>query len=270
MDASIAGSQLSGISGPTSESVTATDSIVVCDRSRVRIVLTNIRSIVNKRDELENLVESLSPSVVALTETWLTRDVEDSEVTLRGYKLFRNDRSIRGGGGVMLLVRDEYEAYLWQATSDPDGFYESLWCKVRLSHNGFDTIGVIYRSPGSQPSQMLSDIRTFSKGNHCLILGDFNAPSIDWSRNVCSINEPFTSELLSTTIDLYLYQHVSEPTRVTPSASNILDLVLSKNETDVHDVQILPPVGSSDNAVVSFTWKRGTHATPLSCKTKNV
>ena len=62
--------------------ITNNDPSTVGDRSSVRVMLTNIRSVMNKRDELEELVAREFPSMIALTETWLSGDVTDSEVII--------------------------------------------------------------------------------------------------------------------------------------------------------------------------------------------
>ena len=240
MDTTVVGFPLSRSREPTSVIV---DSNPVVERSCVRILQTNIRSVMNKRDELEELAARESPSLIALTETWLNADVMDSEIAVPGYSIFRCDRSTRNGGGVMLLVREEYTSYLLHSSSDIDGYYEGVWCKVKLSQNGYVTVGVIYRSPGSHPLMLLSDIQNFCKGNHYLLLGDFNAPGIDWSSGLSTHLDPFSRELLATVTDLYLYQHVNMPTRVTPLCASTLYLVFSPHESDVHNLKILPPLG---------------------------
>ena len=65
---------------------------------------------------------------------------------------------------------------------------------------------------------------------------------------------------LNLTLDCFLTQHVSEPTR----GRNILDLVLSKPEQLIEEVTITEPLGTSDHDTVEFkvplrtneeTWK---------------
>ena len=228
------------------------------ERSHARILYTNIRSIMNKRDELEELIATCCPLLVALTETWLSSDIADSEVAIPGYSVFRSDRDVRNGGGVMLLVRYDLDVQLVKRSSDPEGCYEGVWCKVKFSPSGYDAVGVVYRSPGSHPSLLLDDLEQFSTTPHCLILGDFNSPLIDWTTNTCTGADQFTRELFSTLIELFLHQHVNVPTRLSANCSNILDYILSSAETNVHALQTLPPIGKSDHVVLSFLWNRSS------------
>ena len=51
-------------------------------------------SVINKRDELELYIIENKPSIIGVTESWANCDIEDSELNLEGYELFRKDRGI--------------------------------------------------------------------------------------------------------------------------------------------------------------------------------
>lgn len=55
---------------------------------------------------LEALHLGVAQDFVALMETWLTSDVQDSEITPPNYVIVRKDRSTRGGG-IVFLIRKE-------------------------------------------------------------------------------------------------------------------------------------------------------------------
>ena len=170
-----------------------------------------------------------------------------------------------------MYVRQEYPARSLSVSTDEDGTYKSVWCKTKLSHRGYENVGIIYRSPGSDSQLLLDDLDRFGRGGHCLIFGDFNAPAIDWETNSCPPGtDTYTRELHSTIADLYLHQHVHDPTRETDSSSNILDLVLTPRESDVTNLQLLPPLGNSDHNVLQFQWYRGTPSVQPSRKRFNV
>ncbi|VDP81585.1 unnamed protein product [Echinostoma caproni] len=108
-------------------------------RSRVCIMSASVRSVLNKRDDLEAFVMEHFPVVIALAETWLTPDVLDSEVSLLGY-------------------------------ADPDCQGEALWCKTKLCCNGYTTIGVYHRPRATAPLAILDDMRRWAGDDHCLML----------------------------------------------------------------------------------------------------
>ncbi|VDP86634.1 unnamed protein product [Echinostoma caproni] len=166
-------------------------------RSRECIASAIVRSVLNKRDELEAFVVEHFPVAIAVTETWLAPDVLESEVSLPGYASFRSDRAQpRMGGGVMLFIRESIPVTHLYSYADPDGQGEALWCKTKVCCNGYTTIGVCYRPPATAPVAILDDMRRWAGDGHCLILGDFNVPLIDWDENRClpgADNSPGTS-----------------------------------------------------------------------------
>ena len=67
-----------------------------------RCVCLNARSIVNKKNELNIMVEDIDPHIIGIT---------DAELGLTGYVMFRKDRIGRRGGGVILYVKESIQAY---------------------------------------------------------------------------------------------------------------------------------------------------------------
>lgn len=73
----------------------------------------NVRSLVNKMDELEALVRTRrdyrESSIMCFTETWLYEQIPDANVTIPGFHMIRADRDLiasgkRKGGGLDLFV----------------------------------------------------------------------------------------------------------------------------------------------------------------------
>ena len=57
-------------------------------------------------------------------------------------------------------------------------------------------------------------------------------------------------DLLGKITDNLMYQHVKENTRIRGNQKSILDLILTKEEDDVKNVKVLPPIGRSDHGIV--------------------
>ena len=57
-----------------------------------KCVCLNARSIVNKRNELNIMVEDTDPHIIGITESWATPDISDAELGMTGYVMFRKDR----------------------------------------------------------------------------------------------------------------------------------------------------------------------------------
>ena len=60
---------------------------------------TNFHSLWPRRAELSNLASEHNTDIIIGTETWLLSGVENSELLLDDYDIFRRNRDGRGGGG---------------------------------------------------------------------------------------------------------------------------------------------------------------------------
>ena len=88
-----------------------------------------------------------------------------------------------------------------------------------------------------------------------LVTGDFYFPIIGW-KDICRV---FPESLFIETIyDACLTQLINEPTRHRVNQnSNILDLVISNDESWITNIEHLPPVGKSDHDVLLISLNVG-------------
>ena len=56
-----------------------------------KCVCLNVRSIVNKKNELNIMVEDTDPHITGITESRANIDITDAELGLTGYVMFRRD-----------------------------------------------------------------------------------------------------------------------------------------------------------------------------------
>ncbi len=85
----------------------------------------------------------------------------------------------------------------------------------------------------------------------CLIVGDFNAPHIDWETLSCPSSEVFDAQFLDTLDDCLLCQHVDFKTRFRWSQrASVLDLILTSYPNSVSNVEPLSPLGKSDHLLI--------------------
>ena len=73
------------------------------------------RSIVNKINEINIMVEYIDPHIIDITE-WATTDISDAEFGMTGYVMFRKDRIRRRGAGVILYIKNPSKP--WAYTVD--------------------------------------------------------------------------------------------------------------------------------------------------------
>ena len=112
----------------------------------LKAVCTNIRSIENNFHELGVSVEDLSPTIVAITQTWLISNIEDTP-ELCGFICLLSDRvSGRKGGGVALYINNSLHVRSWKSEAHESGTSEIVSCEITFS-TGTLLTGVLYRSP---------------------------------------------------------------------------------------------------------------------------
>ena len=215
----------------------------------LKCVSLNARSIMNKKSELNIMVNDSDPHIIGITESWANKDITDAELGLEGYVMFRKDRMGRRGGGVLLYVKDTIPAYEIQLREEAD-CEEAIWCKLVTGHKTV-TMGVVYRCPNitkESNEKIQNAIREVSKGD-CIVMGDFNHGNIQWGTLESTGVED--QQLMCLIQDNFLIQHVLEPTR----GGRVLDLVLSSQKEFVDNVNIQEPLGSSDHNQVHFNIK---------------
>ena len=178
-------------------------------KSEIKCVCLNARSIINKKTELNIMVDDIKPHIIGITESWANNDITIAELGLEGYVMFRKDRIGRMGGGVLLYIKDTiYEVQL-QEEADCN---EVIWCNLVTGHTTV-IIGVVYRCPNitkQNNEKNHNAINEVSKGD-CIIMGDFNHGHIKWDTLQSTGVEDST--FLCLVQDNFLTQHVLEPTR---------------------------------------------------------
>ena len=130
-----------------------------------------------------------------------------------------------------------------------------VWTSIKLQGSDSLLVGCIYRSPSSNidtSTTSLCDLLTnLHNYTHLLICGDFNYKAISWSNFSGTSNNCHIEPFLDTIDDLFLFQHISEPTRYreeeTPS---LLDLVFTNEQDMINNLVYLPPL--SDHVCIEF------------------
>ena len=74
-------------------------------KAEIKCVCLNARSIINKNNELDIMVNEIKHHIIGITESWANSDITDAELGLEGCVMFRKDRMGRRGVGVLLYKR---------------------------------------------------------------------------------------------------------------------------------------------------------------------
>ena len=224
----------------------------------LRTLVINCQSIKTpgKPAQLQNLIQSTRADIIIGTESWLSPEIKSAEVFPPNFRIYRRDRPKGQGGGVFVLVSSLYESEEPEELK-VDQVCELVWAKVKVHGSKDLYVGSFYRPPDNHDPEYLMRLQSYitripiHNDVHLWLGGDFNLADIDWG-NECVKPYPAhgaqCQQLLNIAKDSFLEQVVTEPTRVTETSSNILDLFFTNNETLVNQVHIV--LGIADHEPV--------------------
>ncbi|GAA55043.1 hypothetical protein CLF_106547 [Clonorchis sinensis] len=253
--AAIEPANLPGYTTLGSSSSEAAETVLKC-------LSTNCLSLFNKLCDIKQSVCLEQPSIIALTETWLTPDVSDAEISIDGYSIFRADSKRGRAGEVALYLHAALPIPIVLSDTTPAPFCDALWLQVPLRGSDSLLLGVVYRSPSSPPEDDHFLIRTLGQLSssyhftHLLLVGDFNAPKAPWTELQCvGSSGPFAAALTEVVQQSAWTQHVVAPTRYRAGQQpSLLDLVITNERHFVDQVTINAPLGHSDHCVLTFDF----------------
>ncbi|KAJ7412546.1 rna-directed dna polymerase from mobile element jockey-like [Pitangus sulphuratus] len=129
---------------------------------------TNARSMGNKQEEMEAIVQQESCAVVTVMEMWWD-DSRDWSAAMDGYKPFRKDRGSRRGGEVAQYLRESLDSEV------SDDKVECLGVRIREKADKADIlVGVCYRPPTRMKTWMNYKMLAI------ILEGGFNLPDVCW------------------------------------------------------------------------------------------
>ena len=207
------------------------------------MALLNAQSIRNKMDLFRAMVASEKLDIIGVTESWIHEETRDylGEFEIPGYKLFKKDRVGRGGGGVLLYVKETLNPIDCNIVTEHELIGISINRLDRCLH-----IFLCYRPP--HQSQVIDEslyntLGSLIQNRFGIILGDFNG-HVNWRGLTPSNCEG--KRLLEFANKEFLYQWVNEPTR----GQNILDLVFTTEDNLISDLSVGEKLGNSDHKIV--------------------
>ena len=207
----------------------------------------------NKKNELEAIVQEENPSIIAITEIKAKRQKQINlvEYNIPGYTMFISKNLHLGA---MLYVKDSLNPSECLELND-NKFQEAVWCSFQTDLNQKVLIGCVYKSPSSTQDNienlltLLKD-NEISKFNKICIVGDFNYPNADWNGGT---NSERDQKFIDCTRDIFLHQMVSNVTRRRDGQRSTMDdLVFVNDESMISEITHCSPLGKSDHDVLIF------------------
>ena len=225
-------------------------------KTKLKCLNTNAQSLQYKLDELEDIITNYDVQVATITETW-GKEWKEQVLELEGFNRYKKNRvGERQGGGCSIYVSKKVNSYECIELKNLPGD-DAVWCWIKLENDTKILIGCIYRSTSSNPRNnelIMNQIIQASElagNNRILLMGDFNLKDINWIENdVVGGPESLPFLFYECVNDCFLHQHVVESTRFRGEQNSLLDLIFTKEENDVKNIEVLNPLATSDHGVV--------------------
>ena len=222
----------------------AFDSMVKRHRANTKIGHINANSIAGfKFHEIKNWLMSGRFDILLITETKIDASFSSSQFKVEGFRMYRVDRNIYGGGLMVFIRNDICFHVITRFNIDMSSFRtESMILKVKINKSWFAVVG-IYRPPNIPKSQWKLELSAIFEAataisNDAIFLGDFNCDMLEPNK------PPMDGRDLCDLLDIYnLKNLITTPTRITETTRTLLDLILTSNKnkilsSGVVDVQI--------------------------------
>lgn len=209
----------------------------------------NMRSIRNKADELNMLLQSITCKldILFLTETWLFKT--DTAPFIDGYRGMHLMRDEKRGGGVSVYIKDTISFTGIDEFCEITNDVECIALHVRKI-----TMCVIYRPPTGNRETFYTFLERIlahacSRNEYCIIMGDLN---IDMNSEVPSLE-------LQTLLSCHgCVNHIILPTRIAPKSATLLDVCISNfSDWDISTGVLAADI--SDHLPVFFFAKTNFH-----------
>jgi len=228
-----------------------------------KVAHLNIQGILSKVDYLDILLHDNNIDVLCLNETWLTSNIDDSEIMIDGYSIFRLDRcNGKTRGGVMCYVKSNLCTK--QNVDIYDSDVEALFLEVNLPNTKPIAIGTVYRPPDSTVEYIDKIDNLFQKCNSIYddvyILGDLNL----------NIHRKYESKKVSNLAkNSQMCQLITDYTRITESSRTTIDLIFV-SRSDLVISSAVHSLGLSDHSMVYVVRKhKQIKLPPRTVKSRN-
>lgn len=146
-----------------------------------------------KLDELRQIAQTSSVDIICVTETWLNEKIDDSLLTIEGYKIIRHDRKGRLGGGIAIFIKEAIHFKVLEKSLDkPESSYSEYAVVEIVTGSEKLCLAVMYNPPVVNCVLIFDEILSSygTQFNDILFVGDLNT-------NLLNHNSTRTTELLT-------------------------------------------------------------------------
>ncbi|XP_069134336.1 uncharacterized protein [Argopecten irradians] len=202
----------------------------------LRFAHLNVRGLLSKLDYIRILLRNQTFDVLTISESHLDDSIEDGELSVSGYSMYRKDRNRRGGGVVTYVLNTLSSAAEYCETD-----LELLSITIRHNNSSPITCVTVYRPPNELANwydrfdSVMEKLST--EKNNLVVLGDFN------------VDELKSFKLKDLMLLYNLRQQITVPTRETRDSSTLIDHIYTSDFIG-HIVSGVIPLGCSDHHLV--------------------
>ena len=212
------------------------------DLKQGSIIHFNCRSIHNKMDEIQTILDKAKPNIMILTETWLDDSFPKGTLAFKGYRHFRKDRSQamkqkhkkNNGGGVAIIFKENLKVTQCKDLNKDDD--EILWVSTRL-RSKLLLIGAIYRP--SYCNLLDNDAvleehlqHAFQKTDKVMVIGDLNINMLKTENRSESRQQETLKQLFG---NFGMTQIINNPTRITHNSETLIDHIWLSSSLDARE-----------------------------------
>ena len=208
---------------PSPESISQNRNFKLSTVKGLRICHLNVRSLVNKIDEMQVFCETHRPHVLSLNKTWLDSSISDSEIQLPGYSLVRRDKA-RRNGGVLIYVSSNLDYKVIQEFENDQPDIQCLWMEITPPKSKGFIFCSCYRPPNAD------NVATYVEGlrNMLTVVADQEKEIVitgDLNFDLKQSNKPAsTKRFINMTKEFSLRQIIDNFTRITENSKTLIDL----------------------------------------------
>ena len=201
------------------------NSLRTTEPNSFNILHLNARSLKNKFEEFELLLESLgvSFSCIVVSETWFNDVTYLDQFKLSGYDLFCSSRSKGNGGGIFIYVTDQLET---RAVGVHLPGSESLQLFLFYGGKRVATVFAVYRSPSGGLPVFLDGFSEVMQSLpiNSIVVGDIYI-------DLCPENIQTSSAIEYETVlnNFGFYNVISSPTRICDTRNSLIDHIIYNN-----------------------------------------
>ena len=203
------------------------------------IMQLNVRGLVNKQHDLNNLLIKLNHKVhvIILSKTWLTQ-THKMLIKMPGYKLISRERDTEKGGNVGFLIDENLIFREIHDVSSCNCNMEQITVEIKGNNDNI-LLTSIYRPPNTAPRKFITEYKTLTeklkqKCKNIVIGMDHNLDFLKHHIHSC------TNDFLQFNLDNELIPCINIPTRIMKSSATLIDnIIISMYLHDKSDSNIL-------------------------------